>query len=1509
MSVKTNVEAERRRVSRRGSPPGAAWGCASLLFVLSAVQSVNGEPVDQLANPGFEAPYGDVSGTNSYGSVGGAFPHAWTDNSRSTGRHTDNFYARETVGTVSGSALRASAAVQAGYSSGANLALYQTVHTVSGRLYSAGIWLKSDSNATVTVALRQPVSPYSSRVSATRAVGTAWTRVSLSLTPSVSEPLVFEVKCAFPVTLWIDEAECAVADGRRAWFVAPAGSDDNPGSLDAPFRTLACAVTNLNAGDTLFLRAGTYRETLQPPQSGVPGSPITVTAYNGETATLSGCDALAGPWAPASNGIYAANAAWTLGPGYNQLFADGVMQHEARHPDHGADGLLYPVTASLAVASNHTVSCSAFDGKGDLTGARFYAGVGSSWAWQTALVASNKTGTLYLDPASASTWWWPNYAAKSTDTGRGFLYGHPRLLDADGEWLLQTNTVPPHTVLLRLAGGGDPTDQLIELKRRSWCVDLNGRTDVIVSNLSFRAGALRLNGTGLTLDGCDARHLSHYLTFRSGSSSNGDRTEGGGIVVSGTSNIVRRCTVAETAGSGLLVSGAGHTLTRTHVFNTDYSATYAACLVLSGTGHTATFNTLHDTGRDILRPTGKGLSVLYNDLYYAGRLCKDLGAVYAWGTNAEAPDGTHTRIAYNWVHDSTPTDPLSMGIYIDNYSRNFQIDHNVIWDFGDQAILKWSDGNRLNSPADGIRLYHNTLFRCLNYNTGTYTAYQPGISAPPDAAYWTNGNHHLFYSAFNNLYMTNSATELEDAASRDFRPKAGSLAIDPLCATNTVAWSTTNGVQNVPASYRLAMRDKNQPYAFSEQGGSGVPLDADGNGSPDAFTGLSPDSGAYERGAPYWVPGINGWPAGWPGVRAEPPLSYVGTVVTAKGTLLASGGVPATVFLHWGPGGAPHAWTNVVCLGDAFTGSFDLLLFNLADIRLYTAYGYQFHATNALGETWSEPVTFTTGSGLAQSRVWDAGAGTNLAIGAAGNWDGFEEPELDGATHATFGSGGATALVNRAVGLYGITFTRNASFTLATGGGSVTLRSLGIAAAAPTPSSRTYTVATDLILADQQVWAVTNNGSGVTTLDVTGVVSDTVTPCGLAKTGDGTLLLRAANTYRGVTTVSNGLLAISHPAALGSTEGSTVVRSLLNARLQLSGTISVAEPLTINGERPNSGYSLISSAGTNVWRGPLTRIGQTRVNVATGSSLTLTGGATGGGGLFVANSYGSLTVSEKPLLIGGDPFWADSSGLTVIAVSGNIWGDTVLGRGTLRTDVPNALPPGTKLKIGLNYAAGGTLDLNGCDQTVGQLLHNTTTAAVRTVTSSAPATLTVNQSASTAFDGRFTGAARLMKTGSGTLTLSATNTTSAGGMTVSNGTLAVTTPTGLGAGPVTLAGGTLRNGQTNAAPLVAASLAWHAGGTFALTLRADGGLCGADVSGALTRGAGDAFCFDFGGGGAAGGTYALLTFGSTDFTASAFRCRNLGTGALSGLRGRFLLEGDTLYLQTTFPAATLLTVR
>ena len=47
------------------------------------------------------------------------------------------------------------------------------------------------------------------------------------------------------------------AEEASAYYVNPAGSDSNPGTIDRPFATLAKAASVLQPGDTCYLRCST----------------------------------------------------------------------------------------------------------------------------------------------------------------------------------------------------------------------------------------------------------------------------------------------------------------------------------------------------------------------------------------------------------------------------------------------------------------------------------------------------------------------------------------------------------------------------------------------------------------------------------------------------------------------------------------------------------------------------------------------------------------------------------------------------------------------------------------------------------------------------------------------------------------------------------------------------------------------------------------------------------------------------------------------------------------------------------------------------------------------------------------------------------------------------------------------------------------------------------------------------------------------------------------------------
>jgi hypothetical protein len=65
------------------------------------------------------------------------------------------------------------------------------------------------------------------------------------------------------------------ADASAAtYYIATTGSDSNPGTLSQPWRTIGKANSTLQAGDTVYIRAGTYNESISLMLSGNAGNYI-----------------------------------------------------------------------------------------------------------------------------------------------------------------------------------------------------------------------------------------------------------------------------------------------------------------------------------------------------------------------------------------------------------------------------------------------------------------------------------------------------------------------------------------------------------------------------------------------------------------------------------------------------------------------------------------------------------------------------------------------------------------------------------------------------------------------------------------------------------------------------------------------------------------------------------------------------------------------------------------------------------------------------------------------------------------------------------------------------------------------------------------------------------------------------------------------------------------------------------------------------------------------------------
>ena len=149
--------------------------------------------------------------------------------------------------------------------------------------------------------------------------------------------------------LWCGLLIAASLGSRSAqadFHVSPSGSDNNPGTLEAPFLTLdraRDAVRSLKAGAadkplTVLIRGGTYRleqsVVFSGRDSGTALAPIAYKAYPGETPVFSG-GRVVSDWKPHRDQIVAAQLPQIENQYYRfrEVFLNGQRQIRARYPN------------------------------------------------------------------------------------------------------------------------------------------------------------------------------------------------------------------------------------------------------------------------------------------------------------------------------------------------------------------------------------------------------------------------------------------------------------------------------------------------------------------------------------------------------------------------------------------------------------------------------------------------------------------------------------------------------------------------------------------------------------------------------------------------------------------------------------------------------------------------------------------------------------------------------------------------------------------------------------------------------------------------------------------------------------------------------------------------------------------------------------------------------------------------------------------------------------------------
>jgi hypothetical protein len=105
------------------------------------------------------------------------------------------------------------------------------------------------------------------------------------------------------LSCWAQGATYGVAPG------SPQASDDGPGTLERPWKTLSKAAATALAGDRVLISSGLYRERVVANASGTPTAPICFEAAPGAHVVLTGADQMTG-WRKAEGGRPVYSAAW-----------------------------------------------------------------------------------------------------------------------------------------------------------------------------------------------------------------------------------------------------------------------------------------------------------------------------------------------------------------------------------------------------------------------------------------------------------------------------------------------------------------------------------------------------------------------------------------------------------------------------------------------------------------------------------------------------------------------------------------------------------------------------------------------------------------------------------------------------------------------------------------------------------------------------------------------------------------------------------------------------------------------------------------------------------------------------------------------------------------------------------------------------------------------------------------------------------------------------------------------
>jgi hypothetical protein len=598
-----------------------------------------------------------------------------------------------------------------------------------------------------------------------------------------------------------------------SWFVSPSGSPSNPGTISAPFKTIQQAANVAQAGDKVEIRAGIYHETVAPQHAGTASAPIIFEAYNGESVTVSGADAVSG-WSNAGGSIYTTTMPWDLGEGNNQVFVDGRMINEARFPNTSLD-VSHPTLGKVAKATVSGSTATIYDpaltqAANYWKGAIIHIAAGQAWVAQTGTVTSSAPGQVTFS-------FKPNDKYELPTAGNAYyLTGLYHALDGAAEWYRD----PSGKLYAWMPSSDSPAGHDVEVKRRLYAFDLSDQPYVTIQNLNIFAATVNSNAgsTGEVLNHVNVRYTNQFLIDTNGWTA----PTNSGVTLRGANSIIENCTIAFSPGDGILVEASGARVTNNVIHDVDYGASDSAAVRIYASHVEIDHNTIYNTGRSGINHSGSGIKILYNTLHDIGLQTTEAGGIYSVDTN-----GGGTEIAYNQIYAMHAGGYGQTALFLDNNSSGYVVHNNI--------VSNVDYGLKLNYNARNNNIYNNTL------NASIYSVFGNLIGD------WSGtkltGNVFLKTAVFNrgatesnNVYATGSGGQGAGSFVSGASNSIVSVANTPPATTPP----SSGGPQPPPSQGGTGSGGSGTGTGTGSGSGTGSGTGSTGSGTGDTGTGTTP---------------------------------------------------------------------------------------------------------------------------------------------------------------------------------------------------------------------------------------------------------------------------------------------------------------------------------------------------------------------------------------------------------------------------------------------------------------------------------------------------------------------------------------------------------------------------------------------------------------------------------------------------------------------------------------------